>query len=121
VMIFVDSRSMADRIASYLNNHTPEALRNQKYARHYHGGMSQQYLDETCEAFTRPDGPCRILVATSGAATGVDTRDVHMVIQYGICPNSADALQRGGRAGRDEEIDALFLSMIEPWVYDVVL
>ncbi|KZT18814.1 P-loop containing nucleoside triphosphate hydrolase protein, partial [Neolentinus lepideus HHB14362 ss-1] len=117
-LVFVDNRSLADRIAVYLNNNSPSVLRNRGFARHYHSGMSREYLDSTYEAFASPDGNCKILVATSGAATGIDIRDVTTVVQYGICPNMADALQRGGRAGRDDKISALFLTMIEDWVYE---
>jgi superfamily II DNA/RNA helicase len=68
-MIFIENKLSSSNVATYLNNRLPEELRITKPFRHFHSDMSQQYLDETFQDFQSPDGACRYLVATSGAAT----------------------------------------------------
>lgn len=42
-----------------------------------------------------------------------------MVIQYGITRDVPTTLQRGGRGGRKDSLEAIFLIMYEPWVMDI--
>lgn len=66
VLIFVDKKELACRIAAYLNAYLPVKHRGTGIVRHYHSKMSQKYLQLAHEAFTDPAGTCRVLVATSG-------------------------------------------------------
>jgi superfamily II DNA/RNA helicase len=50
---------------------------------------------------------------------GVDFRKLTRVIQYGICADQCDNIQRGGRTGRDLNDWGLFLMMFEDWVDEV--
>ncbi|EPQ53881.1 P-loop containing nucleoside triphosphate hydrolase protein [Gloeophyllum trabeum ATCC 11539] len=112
-IIFIDDRLMTDALATYINNNLPGPSRNSGIAKHYHGGVSEPYLKQVYDDFASPNGTCRIL--------GLDVCGIHVVIQYGLCDNLADKLQRGGRAGRDDDTEALFLTMTEPWALNVKL
>ncbi|KAH9052274.1 P-loop containing nucleoside triphosphate hydrolase protein [Lactarius vividus] len=101
VLIFVDKKELA--------------------LRHYHSQMSQKYLQVAHEAFTTPEGNCRIMVATSGQSVGVDFPDIKIVCTAGLPASMVDVLQRGGRALRNSSKDALFVIFYEPWVHEVSL
>lgn len=66
VLIFVDKKELACRIAAYLDARLPAEYQDHGVVRHYHSMMSQKYLQTAHEAFTTSSGNCRILVATSG-------------------------------------------------------
>ncbi|KAJ7434401.1 P-loop containing nucleoside triphosphate hydrolase protein [Mycena latifolia] len=88
--------------------------------RHYHGGMSKDYLTQVFDDFSKPNGVCKILSATEGASTGLDVEDIAAVIDYGIPQSKGTALQRGGRCGRRGQ-QAVYLVMAEPWAYTASL
>jgi superfamily II DNA helicase RecQ len=52
---------------------------------------------------------------------GIDIADVGCIIQYGICQDVPSWRQRGGRAGGNPDVAALFLTLYEPWVLQVNL
>ncbi|KAN0128855.1 P-loop containing nucleoside triphosphate hydrolase protein [Lactarius tabidus] len=121
VLIFVDKKELACRIAAYLDANLPVEHQNKGIVRHYHSKMSQQYLQLAHEAFTDPSGTCRVLVATSGQSVGVDFPDVKIVCTVGLPGTMVDILQRGGRALRNSDDNTLFVIFYEPWVHDVPL
>ncbi|KAF9219319.1 hypothetical protein BS17DRAFT_717772, partial [Gyrodon lividus] len=94
---------------------------NQGIVKHYHSDMSAEYLQQTYNDFSSDTGTCRILHATAGASTGLDIRGIRIVIQYGMCKNMAEMLQRAGRAARDQSLTGLFLIMAEPWAFGTSL
>jgi hypothetical protein len=65
VLIFVDNKDLACRIASHLDCCLPPQYQDKGVVKHYHSKMSLRYLQATHEAFTTPSGKCRVLVATS--------------------------------------------------------
>jgi superfamily II DNA helicase RecQ len=67
-IIFVDDKLVTADLAEYLNDRCPEELRATRPFRHFHSGMSVQYLEETYAEFEKPGGACKVLVATSAAA-----------------------------------------------------
>jgi superfamily II DNA/RNA helicase len=67
-IIFVDDKLVTSDLAEHLNDCCPEELRGTRPFRHFHSGMSVQYLDEMYTDFEKPDGAWRVLVATSAAA-----------------------------------------------------
>jgi len=82
VLIFVDDKDLASRIADYLESCLPYEHRKKKFAMHYHSKMSEFYLLTAYNEFTRPDGMCRILVTTSSNSVVclhivVDTRPLY--------------------------------------------
>ncbi|TFY51933.1 hypothetical protein EVG20_g10774 [Dentipellis fragilis] len=124
-IIFFDSKIDARNAAIYLDNHVnlPESQRGRGVVQEYHGDMSPQYLTQVFEAFAAEYGQnvlC-ILCATATCSTGIDIADVASVIQSGISRDVPDWRQRGGRAGRDPAIPAIFLTLYEPWVAEVDL
>lgn len=66
VLIFVDDKDLTNTVASHLDHCLPENYQGKGFVRHYHSGMSQDYLQQAHEAFTNDDGICCILVTTSG-------------------------------------------------------
>ncbi|KAG9310628.1 hypothetical protein JVU11DRAFT_9196 [Chiua virens] len=114
-LVFHDCKQDAADATAYVNAKLPNDLQNRGIVKHYHSDMSLEYLQQTFEDFSSPDGTCRILHATAGASTGLDIRGVLIVIQYGICKNRTEAAQRAGRAVRDQGLRGLYLEMVEPW------
>ena len=66
VLIFVDNKDLACRISNYLDSCLPKELRKKNIVMHYHSQMSEEYLMFAHKCFTQINGPCRIMVATSG-------------------------------------------------------
>ncbi|KIJ06385.1 hypothetical protein PAXINDRAFT_48851, partial [Paxillus involutus ATCC 200175] len=120
-LIFHDSKQDATDAATYIDERLPEQLRNQGIVKHYHSDMSAEYLQQTFEDFSSPDGRCRILHATAGASTGLDIQGVQIVIQYGVCKNMTEMVQRAGRAVRNPSMHGLYLEMVEPWALELQL
>lgn len=52
---------------------------------------------------------------------GVDFPNVEIVCNVGLPPTGVDAIQRGGRGGRAQGSEALFVIFYEPWVADIPL
>lgn len=69
VLIFFDSNTLTRRAAKFLRLHAPPQFQGTDFAMHYYGSMSPDYLKKAHDAFTLPNGPCRILCATSGEST----------------------------------------------------
>ncbi|KAF8119145.1 P-loop containing nucleoside triphosphate hydrolase protein [Boletus edulis] len=120
-LIFHDCKQDATNAAAYVDARLPHNLQNLGIVKHYHSDMSPEYLQQTFEDFSSPNGTCRILHATAGASTGLDIRGVLIVIQYGLCKNMAEAAQRAGRAVRDQGLHGLYLTMVEPWALELSL
>jgi superfamily II DNA helicase RecQ len=68
-VVFFDKKAETSDAAMHLNARLPKELRDLGIVRHYHGGMSKLYLQETYDDFCDPNGTCRILCATSAAST----------------------------------------------------
>ncbi|KAK7016068.1 II DNA helicase [Favolaschia claudopus] len=114
-----DTQRTADA-ADHQDKRLPERLRNTGVVRHYHGGMSKQYLQEVFDDFRDPSGTCKILHATEGASTGLHVEDLEAVVDYGLPQHKVTSLQRGGRCGRRGQ-QSVYLVMAEPWTYTVSL
>jgi superfamily II DNA helicase RecQ len=67
-IIFIDDKLATSNLAEYLNDRCPEALRISRPFRHFHSGMSEEYLLQTYDEFEKLDSACRVLVATCGAS-----------------------------------------------------
>ncbi|TFY73669.1 hypothetical protein EWM64_g10343 [Hericium alpestre] len=78
--------------------------------------MSDLYLEKAFDDFASPNGICRMLCATSGVSTGLNMLDIDIVIQYGLCTDLLEGIQRAGQADQDGITASLFLLLVEPWV-----
>ena len=90
-MIFVNSRRLAERLASALNDSAGEEL-----ALAHHGSVARekrQIIEERLKA-----GLLRAIVATSSLELGLDIGAVDLVVQIEAPPSIASGLQRIGRA-----------------------
>ncbi|KAJ7709112.1 hypothetical protein B0H14DRAFT_3902941 [Mycena olivaceomarginata] len=99
VVVFHDDTHQCTDAASYVDKLLPVHLQNSGLVRHYHGGMSKDYLTKVFDDFSDPNGTCKILHATEGASTGLNVPDIDAVIDYG-CPQKKTNLSTAGREGR---------------------
>jgi superfamily II DNA helicase RecQ len=132
-VVFHDNLQEAANAAKCLNNLFPGAMQNRQIAKHYHSVMSSAYLEQTFQDFASADGTTRILHATSGASTvwlillltltsslffnyqGLDVPDIQCVVQFGMCRDVPNTVQRCGRGGRAPSTSAVFLILYKPW------
>ncbi|WP_338453659.1 DEAD/DEAH box helicase [Candidatus Bealeia paramacronuclearis] len=91
VIIFVKTKSGADRLARYLTseNHSAAAI---------HGDLRQQRRERVMNAFRQ--GRHRIMVATDVAARGIDIPHIRHVINYDLPHSPEDYIHRVGRTAR---------------------
>jgi ATP-dependent helicase Lhr and Lhr-like helicase len=91
-LIFVNSRRIAERLASALNEHAGETL-----VRSHHGSLARAQRIEVEDQLK--GGQIRGLVATSSLELGIDMGAIDLVIQIEAPPSVASGMQRIGRAG----------------------
>jgi ATP-dependent Lhr-like helicase len=91
-MIFANSRRLAERLASALNETAGEEL-----CLAHHGSLAREKRLEIEERLKKGDLPA--IVATSSLELGLDIGAVDLVVQIESPPSVASGLQRIGRAG----------------------
>ena len=90
-MIFVNSRRLAERLATALND-----LAGEEIALAHHGSVAREKRAMIEDRLKRGDLPA--IVATSSLELGIDMGAVDLVIQVEAPPSIASGLQRVGRA-----------------------
>ncbi|KAL2094689.1 hypothetical protein ACEWY4_009408 [Coilia grayii] len=91
VIIFVDKQEHADALLKDLMKASYPCMS-------LHGGIDQYDRDSIINDFK--NGACRLMVATSVAARGLDVKQLILVVNYN-CPNHyEDYVHRVGRTGR---------------------
>jgi len=91
-LLFVNSRRLAERLASALNEIAGEPL-----VRAHHGSLARAQRTEIEDLLKA--GRLRALVATSSLELGIDMGAIDLVIQSEAPPSVASGLQRIGRSG----------------------
>lgn len=91
-MVFVNSRRLAERLASAINE-----LAEEEIALAHHGSISKDARADIEDRLKRGDLPA--IVATSSMELGIDMGAVDLVIQIEAPPSIASGIQRIGRAG----------------------
>ena len=91
-LIFVNSRRIAERLASALNELSGEPL-----VRAHHGSLARPQRIEIEDKLKA--GQIRGLVATSSLELGIDMGAIDLVIQIEAPPSVASGMQRIGRSG----------------------
>ena len=91
-LIFVNSRRIAERLASALNELAGETL-----VRSHHGSLARPQRIEVEDRLKA--GAIRGLVATSSLELGIDMGAIDLVVQIEAPPSVASGMQRIGRAG----------------------
>jgi len=104
-LIFVNSRRIAERLASALNELAGETLVSS-----HHGSLARPQRIEVEDRLKA--GQIRGLVATSSLELGIDMGAIDLVIQIEAPPSVASGLQRIGRAGHT--IDAASRGIVFP-------
>jgi ATP-dependent Lhr-like helicase len=90
-MIFVNSRRLAERLASALNETAGEEI-----ALAHHGSIAREKRTEIEDRLKRGELPA--IVATSSLELGIDMGAVDLVVQIEAPPSVASGMQRIGRA-----------------------
>jgi ATP-dependent Lhr-like helicase len=91
-MIFVNSRRLAERLASALNETAGEEI-----ALAHHGSIAREKRLEIEDRLKRGNLPA--IVATSSLELGIDMGAVDLVVQIEAPPSVASGMQRIGRSG----------------------
>lgn len=91
VLAFTNTKRVADRLASALND---EGVR----AAAIHGDLRQGQREDALKLFT--NGKLQVLVATDVAARGLHIDDIDVVIHYDPAPDHKTYLHRSGRTAR---------------------
>ena len=91
VIVFVKTKSSADRLARYLSSedHSAAAI---------HGDLRQSHRERVMKAFR--SGKYRIMVATDVAARGIDIPHIRHVVNYDMPHSPEDYIHRVGRTAR---------------------
>ena len=92
ILLFVNSRRLAERLAGALNDLAEEPL-----VRSHHGSLAREARSEVEDLLKA--GRIRALVATSSLELGIDMGAIDLVVQIESPPSVASGLQRIGRAG----------------------
>ena len=108
-IVFVNSRSLCERLARVLNE-MAETDEDAPLVRAHHGSVSHAQRTEIEEALK--GGRLRGIVATSSLELGIDMGAVDLVIQVESPRSTARGLQRVGRAGH--QVGALSRARIFP-------
>lgn len=90
-MVFVNSRRLAERLASALND-----LAGEEIALAHHGSVAREKRADIEDRLKR--GTLPAIVATSSLELGIDMGAVDLVVQIEAPPSVASGLQRIGRA-----------------------
>jgi ATP-dependent RNA helicase DDX46/PRP5 len=91
IIVFVDKQENADTLLK-------ELMKASYPCMSLHGGIDQYDRDSTISDFK--GGRCKLLIATSVAARGLDVKQLILVVNYD-CPNHyEDYVHRVGRTGR---------------------
>ncbi len=104
-IVFANSRRLAERICSEINN-----LAGEELARAHHGSVAREQRILTEEALKR--GELKAVVATSSLELGIDMGAVDLVLQVEAPTSVASGLQRVGRAGH--QVGAVSKARIYP-------
>src|SRR6185437_687526 len=95
-LVFVNTRSFVERIASALTERLEEQLGPDCVAAH-HGSLSRELRLDAEQRLK--NGEVRILVATASLELGIDIGSIDLVCQISTTRAVAVAMQRVGRAG----------------------
>jgi ATP-dependent Lhr-like helicase len=96
-IVFANSRRLAERLTSRLNEIAADRGHEQPIAMAHHGSVSKEQRARIEDDLKR--GRLPAVVATSSLELGIDMGAVDLVIQIESPPSVASALQRVGRAG----------------------
>ncbi|KAL5726348.1 RNA helicase [Ranunculus cassubicifolius] len=91
ILIFVHSQDKCDSLLKELFKHGYPCLS-------LHGGKEQSDRESTISDFK--NDICRVLVATSVAARGLDVKELELVINFDVPNHYEDYVHRVGRTGR---------------------
>ncbi|KLO04434.1 P-loop containing nucleoside triphosphate hydrolase protein, partial [Schizopora paradoxa] len=113
-VVFVDKRIVSQIICKRVRTFLPALLRGA--VAYYHSVRRSRAKRRIMRQFR--SGKRRILIATEAAGMGADIPDIARVIQFGV-PNSLSTwLQRAGRAGRCQTLQASAILLAERSMFE---
>ena len=77
---------------------------------------SEDFKDKVIDLL-RDGSEVRWIFATIAAGMGTDIPDISKTVIFGVDPFN-EAFQKGGRAGRSENMKATMIWLVEPWVFE---
>lgn len=102
VIVFTESRAMAQALTDFLNQYSIEANRFVGQGdKENDSGMSQTEQKEVLDSFRA--GDIDVLVATSVAEEGLDIPSIDLVLFYEPVASALQTVQRRGRTGREQK------------------
>ncbi|RPA85456.1 P-loop containing nucleoside triphosphate hydrolase protein [Ascobolus immersus RN42] len=112
-MIYVDDRTKAQNIGRYLRKRLKDKGADPTLVALYTGYYDHKTRRMNMRRFRKKEA--MILVCTEAAGMGINIKTVQLVVQYRIPDNLnlSDLMQRVGRAGRDENIEAAAIVFVD--------
>ncbi len=104
-MVFVNSRRLAERLATAINE-----LAEEEIAAAHHGSIAKETRSRIEDRLKQGQLPA--IIATSSLELGIDMGAVDLVIQIEAPPSIASGIQRIGRAGH--QVDGVSKGIIFP-------
>ena len=68
----------------------------------FHHSTDEENKDVVTKSLSRPDGFCRVVIATVALGMGMDFPDIRYILNYGPANTIEQLSQQFGRAGRDQ-------------------
>jgi hypothetical protein len=112
-IFYFPSRKLARRACMLMRSLLPATLRQCAYA--FTAVYSEEYKKTVMERFRT--GKIRWLFCTDAAGMGTDVADIVFAIIYGV-QAFADAMQKGGRAGRMAALAAVMIWLVQEWAFE---
>ncbi|KAF8812628.1 P-loop containing nucleoside triphosphate hydrolase protein [Phlegmacium glaucopus] len=112
-IIFTNSVNSTQLIAKDVRSWLPKHL--QKYVGYLHANRTPEAKRKVMKYFHK--SKLLVLIATEAAGMGADIPDIEQVIQFGVPLSLTIWMQRAGRAGRSQEVNACAILLFEKSIF----
>ncbi|KAF8816985.1 P-loop containing nucleoside triphosphate hydrolase protein [Phlegmacium glaucopus] len=112
-IIFTNSVNSTQLIAKDVRSWLPKHLR--KYVGYLHANRTPEAKRKVMKYFRK--SKLLVLIATEAAGMGADIPDIEQVIQFGVPLSLTIWMQRAGRAGRSQEVNARAILLFEKSIF----
>ncbi|PAV58492.1 hypothetical protein WR25_17098 isoform B [Diploscapter pachys] len=105
VIVFVEERGMAVKLADFIDKNTSDEIAaayvlgtNKSYRKGTRGGYTQTNAEQQANIAGFREGKFKVMVATSVIEEGLDVKDCNLIIKYNCSGSTVQNMQRRGRA-----------------------